>query len=45
MIEYNGKKFFGIDAGNGNILTVNLKTGVKIVHGDIYRILKVWAIR
>ena len=45
MLDYNGKFFFGIDAGNGNILTVNTKTGAKIVHGDIYRILKAWPIR
>ena len=30
MLEFDGIEFFGIDAGNGNVLTVNINSGVGI---------------
>ena len=45
LLAYNETKFFGIDAGNGNILTANTDRGVKIVPGNPYEVLRAWAIR
>ena len=45
LLEYNGTRFFGIDAGNGNIVSANVQSGASVTNRTNYRVLKVWLIQ
>ena len=45
LLEYNGIKFFGIDAGNGNIVSANTQSGASITNRSSYKVLKAWLIQ
>jgi len=47
VLRYDGSTFFGIDGGNGKIITVFVKKGIRVIRKRHFEIVKAftWALR